>query len=177
MQNEEKKQCGARTKSGNPCGNYSIQGRERCRMHGGKQKRGTAHHLFKHGLYSKFVSNDLQQILEELDNIDQDDLIDPINEIKIFQALILKSKELQNGSNDLDALDKLTKILDRLIQGKQRSQKILLEQQRLVPISDIQVFLVWMEELLIRETGDETAFKIINQLKHFKLSEYNGTNH
>lgn len=45
--------CGAKTRAGTPCPNSPVTGRERCRMHGGSQKRGIEHHSTRHGRYSK----------------------------------------------------------------------------------------------------------------------------
>lgn len=50
---EEPKRCGAKTRSGEPCRQWAVRGRERCRMHGGKQPRGLAHPGTKTGRFSK----------------------------------------------------------------------------------------------------------------------------
>lgn len=52
---EERKRCGAKTRSGKPCRQFVVRGRERCRMHGGRQKRGLAHHATTHGRFSKHL--------------------------------------------------------------------------------------------------------------------------
>lgn len=44
--------CGAKTRNGSPCTNPGMAN-GRCRMHGGNQVRGLAHHAFKTGRYSK----------------------------------------------------------------------------------------------------------------------------
>ena len=49
----ERKRCGAKTHSGEPCKSWPVRGRERCRMHGAMQTRGLAHHHTKHGRFSK----------------------------------------------------------------------------------------------------------------------------
>lgn len=48
----EMRRCGAKTRDGDPCKNWTIQGRTRCRMHGGGSKRGEAHPDYRHGWYS-----------------------------------------------------------------------------------------------------------------------------
>jgi hypothetical protein len=45
--------CGAKTRAGTPCAKNAMVGRERCRNHGGAQKRGAAHHLTTTGRYSR----------------------------------------------------------------------------------------------------------------------------
>jgi hypothetical protein len=46
--------CGAKTRTGQPCGQAAVRGRSRCRMHGGAKgsggPRGSRNGNFKHGL-------------------------------------------------------------------------------------------------------------------------------
>ena len=42
--------CGAKTRSGNPCQKPPLQGKARCRLHGGLSLVGKDHPNFKHGL-------------------------------------------------------------------------------------------------------------------------------
>src|SRR5262249_26023646 len=49
-------QCAAKSKrSGERCRNYACRGRDTCRMHGGKSKRGKDHWNFRNGLHNKDV--------------------------------------------------------------------------------------------------------------------------
>ena len=41
--------CGAKTRSGNPCQKPPLQGKTRCRLHGGMSLAGKDHPNFKHG--------------------------------------------------------------------------------------------------------------------------------
>lgn len=51
MQNQK---CGAKTRSGEPCKNPAMHNNSgRCRMHGGKSRRGINHPNFKSGIYTK----------------------------------------------------------------------------------------------------------------------------
>ena len=45
--------CGARTRSGNPCQKPPLQGKTRCRLHGGMSLSGKDHPNFKHGHCTK----------------------------------------------------------------------------------------------------------------------------
>lgn len=164
--------CGAKTRSGDPCKNTPVNGSNRCRMHGGKSLKGTDSPRYVHGLYSKYAGESLKEVLAELEDISTEELIQPEQEIRLMQALIMKAKALENGLNNLRDLDTISKIIDRLITAKQRSQAIMIEQDRLVPASDIQLFLKWMEELLIQKIGGEQAHEIIGQLSTFKISDH-----
>ncbi len=50
----EERRCGAKTRSGEPCKNWSISPSGRCRMHGGKSYGGMASPTLKHGWYSRY---------------------------------------------------------------------------------------------------------------------------
>ena len=41
--------CGARTRAGNPCQKPPLQGKARCRLHGGLSLVGKDHPNYKHG--------------------------------------------------------------------------------------------------------------------------------
>jgi len=45
--------CGAQTRSGAPCRNRPVAGKQRCRMHGGASLSGEQHWNYKHGFYTK----------------------------------------------------------------------------------------------------------------------------
>ncbi len=166
-------QCGAKTRSGKTCQTPPVSGSNRCRMHGGKSKRGIEAGRYKHGLYSKYAGSQLKDVLAELESISSDELINPDNEIKLMQALILKCKALENGFNDLRDLDMISRIIERLIHAKQRSQAIMIEQQRLIPASDVERFLDWMETLLIDRIGENQGYEIIDKMKTFRLEAHN----
>ncbi len=48
-QKAPKMTCGAQTRAGNPCKKPPIQGRKRCRLHGGLSPKGADHWNFQHG--------------------------------------------------------------------------------------------------------------------------------
>lgn len=162
--------CGAKTRQGTPCQRRPAEGRERCSLHGGHQKRGTDHHSYKHGLYSKYAGDSLKDVIADLDEMDSEELISPEHEIKLMQALIVKCEGLKNGSDDLNELDTISKIIERLIHAKQRSQKIMLEQERLIPAGDVKIFLNYTEDVLQRYTDESNL--IMDELQSFRISDH-----
>jgi hypothetical protein len=171
--NNDKNICGAQAKStGKPCQRAPVKGRERCSLHGGHQPRGVEHHNYKSGLYSKYAGSQLKDVLAQLEDVDSEELIRPDAEIKLMQALLIKCRSLEDGLDDLNDLDTISKIIERLIHAKQRSQKIMIEQERLIPATDIQLFLNWMEELLVNRMGESEAMPVMNQLSNFKISNH-----
>lgn len=173
MEKQKKQICGARTKStGKPCQKAPVEGSSRCHLHGGKSLKGTQSKLYRHGLYSKYAGSSLKSVLDELEEVSSEELINPDNEIKLMQALIISAKALENNLSNLKDLDTISRIIERLVHCKQRSQKILLEQERLIPAEDLKVFLNWMEQLLSNHIGQSEAGLIMNQLQTFKISDY-----
>jgi len=167
------KTCGAKTKgTGEPCKRRPVPGSNRCKLHGGASKKGIESGTWKHGLYSKYAGESLKSVLAELEDVSSDELIQPEQEIKLMQALIIASKSLQNDTPDLRDLDTLSKIIDRLITAKQRSQAILIEQQRLIPASDIERFLDFVEDKLFERFGADGT-DIVDQFKNFRLQPHN----
>lgn len=60
----KRSQCGAKTRSGNPCKGAPMAN-GRCRMHGGNARRGIASGTYKHGKYSRYLPGGIQQAYEQ----------------------------------------------------------------------------------------------------------------
>lgn len=162
--------CGAKNRQGNPCKRSPAKGSTRCKLHGGASLKGTESGSYKHGLYSKYAGDSLREVLSELEDVSSEELIQPEQEIRLMSALIMKCKGIENGADELRDLDVISKILERLIHAKQRSQAIMIEQQRLIPASDVSRFIDFVEQTLIKRIGDE-GYTIIDEFKNFKLSQ------
>ncbi len=73
--------CGARTRSGQPCRSPAVQGKKRCRMHGGAKGSGAPRgnqNAFKHGFYTKQAIEErkkLRQLIRDAERLI--DEIDP----------------------------------------------------------------------------------------------------
>lgn len=168
---KDKQRCGAKCRDGTPCKSYAMAN-GRCRMHGGKSPGGNTSPNWKSGLYSKYAGSQLKEVLNNLEGVDGEELINADNELKLLQALIIKSKALEDSSGDLDDLDTISKVVERLVKAKQRAVALKIEKERLIPVEDLQYFFKWMEGLLTRKIGEDKAFEIINQLQNFSLSDY-----
>ena len=60
--------CGARTRSGSPCRSPAVQGRKRCRMHGGAPGSGAQvgnRNALRHGRYARELI-ELRRAVREL---------------------------------------------------------------------------------------------------------------
>lgn len=64
--------CGAKTRSGKPCRSPAVQGKGRCRMHGGAKGSGAPkgnRNALKHGLYTREAIAErkaLSQLMREM---------------------------------------------------------------------------------------------------------------
>ena len=59
--------CGAKTRSSKPCRSPAVEGKKRCRMHGGAPGSGAPHgntNAVKHGLYTRDAIAQRQQLAE-----------------------------------------------------------------------------------------------------------------
>jgi uncharacterized protein YjcR len=57
--------CGAKTRAGKPCSSPAVQGKKRCRMHGGAPGSGAPRgnqNALKHGLYRKAAIEERRQL-------------------------------------------------------------------------------------------------------------------
>jgi len=161
--------CGAKTRSGRPCQKPPIDGRNRCKNHGGKALQGKDSPRYKHGFYSKYVSASIAEVLAELEGVGSEELTNSADEIKLMQALIAKSDALKGEISDLKDLETLTRVIDRLVFSKQRTQQIQLQERQLVPVTDVKAFLDFVDET-ITDLAPDAAIMIMNKLKTFKLS-------
>lgn len=105
--------CGARTRSGHMCKN-SAMANGRCRMHGGKSTgaKNNKNNL-KHGIYSKFITDDEWQAVEqsELDTLD--------DELRLCKVRLLRALQAENKQGNLgdEALELIRKTVEPPIIG------------------------------------------------------------
>lgn len=105
--------CGAKTRSGNTCKN-SAMANGRCRMHGGKSTGAKENqNAKKHGIYSKFITDDEWQAVEqsELDNLD--------DELRLCKVRLLRALRSENEQGNLgdEALELIRKTVEPPIIG------------------------------------------------------------
>lgn len=105
--------CGAKTRSGHTCKN-SAMANGRCRMHGGKSTGVKENqNAKKHGIYSKFITDDEWQAVEqsELDNLDE--------ELRLCKVRLLRALKAENEQGNLgdEALELIRKTVEPPIIG------------------------------------------------------------
>ena len=168
-----KEKCGAKTRGGSPCKRSPAKGSKsgRCKLHGGASPSGLDSPHWKSGIYSRYASESLADVLDELNKLDPEDLMKVDEEIRLLKGLIISSNALKQDVSELRDLDTLSKVIDRLIYSVQRSVALQIEQKRLVPVSDVSRFIDFCEQLLIDRVGEADGYAIIEEFKNFKLSQ------
>ena len=58
--------CAAKTRSGAPCQKHSLDGKTRCRLHGGLSLLGEQHPNYRHGRRSKAYIENARRVRAEL---------------------------------------------------------------------------------------------------------------
>jgi uncharacterized protein YjcR len=61
----DSRRCGAKSRSGKPCGSPAVAGKKRCRMHGGAPGSGAPRgnkNALKHGRYTREAIQELRQL-------------------------------------------------------------------------------------------------------------------
>lgn len=103
--------CGAECRDENYCTQYPVQGRERCRMHGGTQPRGIDSPNAVHGLRSDYLSEEDQDIYEEIRQHSNVELLQ--EELWMVKTKILRAARETEGTEGVGmAQDLLEKVQD-----------------------------------------------------------------
>lgn len=82
------RECGAKTRDGDPCHNPPVTGANRCRMHGGKSLRGENSPTYKHGRDSRYMQAEIMRKLETVE--EEGDPLDLVPELDLQRALLGK---------------------------------------------------------------------------------------
>lgn len=83
--NPNKKRCGAKTRSGEPCKNWGMTN-GRCRMHGGKSLRGIASPSYVHGRHSKYLPTRMAE--RYVESVNDPELLNLSAEIALVDARV-----------------------------------------------------------------------------------------
>lgn len=101
--------CNAQTRDGGYCANYPVDGRDRCRMHGGAQPRGTDSPNAIHGLRSDYLTEEDEAIYDEVRQHDNAELVQ--EEIWMIKTKLLRAAREAGGEDGQQlAKDMLAKI-------------------------------------------------------------------
>lgn len=128
-------QCGAKTRDGDPCKNPPVNGSKRCRMHGGKAKRGFDLPQTKHARYSKDRPTRLLLHFEE--DISDPELLNLSAEIALTDAMTREVMESLENANPNDK-DEVNRHFNRLITLTENRRKLVeTEQKRRVAMQNM----------------------------------------
>ena len=168
---DDKQRCGAKCRDGSPCRNYAMDN-GRCRMHGGKSLKGKNSKTWKSGIYSRYASKSLKDVLDQLQELPSEELLNADNELRLLEALIISSTALKNGTGDIDELDTLSRVIERLLKAKLKAIELKQQEERLIPASDVKIFLSFVENLLINRIDEAEAYELLDEMQTFQISEH-----
>lgn len=111
-------ECGAKTRSGEPCKNSPLIGKKRCKLHGGKStgSPSSATNAIKHGIYAKKLSPAERIKVDELQSGSVDD------ELTLCRILLGRAlqKEKKHGAELELVKVTVTPAAERQVQFKRR---------------------------------------------------------
>lgn len=92
MKDANKRQCGALNRQGEPCKKPPLNGKTRCKLHGGKSLGGKKSKTFSHGIYSSVLTPEelsMQDSLSaRLSSVD--------DEINLIRVRLLRAQRAEN---------------------------------------------------------------------------------
>ena len=161
--------CGAKTKgSGEPCQRPAGWGTDhpgvgKCKLHGGASP-------VKHGLYSKYTSHRLADMVDKLSN--DEELLDLRKTIALQQALILNILD-QMKKGKLQLNEKLSRTLndiaDKLGRNIERRQKVEEGEKYILQVDEVQRIINQVILIIKEEVKDsEVVQRIGRRLKGVK---------
>jgi hypothetical protein len=104
--------CGAKNRSGKPCGVTFLMENGRCKGHGGKSPKGTASPQFRHGRYSKYLS---PLLMERYDaGLQDDQLLELSDEIVLVRTRITQLLQRTDAGISAQFISNLRKQWVRL---------------------------------------------------------------
>lgn len=153
--------CTAKSKqTGKQCKLKSIDGKDKCRFHGGLTP-------VKHGLYSKYMAQPVKKkYLEFLENSDLKDLS---HEIARLRAILAEMDE-NNLSSSPDNIPLFLSACEAISRLTERHFKILEGSKFVITIENVQVMIQQVVVIISRHVTDvETRQKIALDLANVKV--------
>lgn len=95
--------CGAKTRDGTPCQQYPLQGKTRCKLHGGKSSGAGSgnQNATTHGIYKSVLSEEEQQRWHEIEIGRLDD------ELRLWRTRLLRALAAEQAARDKPELEEV----------------------------------------------------------------------
>lgn len=161
--------CGAKTRAGTPCKKpagwgTNHKGTGKCKLHGGATP-------IKHGLYSKYTSHRLADMIDKLS--DDDELLNLRKTIALQQSLILNILD-KVEAGQLELNPKLSKTLcdigDKLGKNIERRQKVEEGEKYILQVEEVQQMMNQVVVILREELTDPAVIdKVGSRLKELSF--------
>jgi len=152
------KRCTAKAKrTGEQCKAYAIQGKDKCRVHGGLTP-------VKHGLYSKYTKHKLADKVNQLAN--DPELLDLRQQIAFKQALILDNLQYLQKQLEPKDLDVLAGLSDKVSKDIERLNKIEHGQKYVLQVEEVQAVINQIVLIIQQEVADtDTVHRLSGRLQ------------
>ena len=161
------KQCGAKTRSGEPCKNAAMLGASRCRFHGGKTPRGHALPQTRHGRYSKDLPTYLASRFHESQS--DPDLLNLRAEIALIDTRLGElvaslNKEPDSAEEEprspWPAITELTEQRRKLVETE---RKRLVDMQQMITAEQAAVLIAALTDAVRRHVHDPDILAAISR--------------
>ena len=98
-----KPRCGAKTRDGTPCQQYPLQGKTRCKLHGGKSTGAGAgnQNASTHGIYKSVLSEEEQARWHDIEIGRLDD------ELRLWRTRLLRALAAEQAARDKPELEEI----------------------------------------------------------------------
>lgn len=160
-QPHERRICGAKTRSGKPCQKSPMEGRNRCRLHGGATPRGAFSPHFKHGKYSRYLPHDVRQMYQRA--LSDPDMISVRDEIALIRAMIThrlehwpESAEGRLSRAELRAMQSIRRDVDRVRKLVLTQHRINHEKSKLITADEVLILIGQVLDVITAVVTDQT---------------------
>lgn len=157
---QNKKKCGAKTRSGGTCKNWAMAN-GRCRMHGGKstgappEKIKGKQNAMKHGLFAKYLPKETLEIMDSINEIKPLDIL--WTNIQMQFASIIRAQQIMFVENQDD---------HTTFKTKEREDDITIEEQYEIHAS-------WDKQATFMNSLSRSMAELRNMLKQYvELANY-----
>lgn len=170
--------CGAKTRAGTPCQKPPLEGRKRCKLHGGATPRGVDSPHYQHGKYSRYLAHDLRAIYREtITNPDVTSLRHEIGLLRTFTARRLElwpTDDLPDQGQHTKAWYKARRAelrhmrdigrdVDRTRRLVESQHRIVIADGRALPVETVMILMCEVIEIIRANVPDQEQRNAIAQ--------------
>ena len=167
MDKETRKKCGAKNRSGNPCGKWPSKNRSRCALHGGKSLVGVSSPAYKNGRYSNSLPRGLREKYEA--TLNDPNLLTLEAEIRLLDVQLAEwTGLLQDGGENTEAWARVIVAIEARRKLLESEMKRVHADSQSMPGEQLLVLIDFlcdtMRQAVFNHTDSATGRKILAEL-------------